>query len=1017
MYRKNFVIGKGMVFSIDIIIGLSLLLIILFTNYYIFSVPGIYEEKLYDRLSLISSDLLNTLSELKVYEALNLSPTIERLINNLTEDEQETAVLNLILTLWAQGEDENNETKKELARNITYELINSIGNFSFNLTILVGNSTVYGFQNILQDKEIVVSTLIESTYSPEKPKYGYIARAYLTEIDKEDSSYLYFGGFVGQGNISSFLKLPSDANITQAYLEAYAGASFDIYINGNFSGNFSPSNFSNFSSNVKGFINISSLRPGNNTMEIRFSSGNIEDWFIGGGFLRVDYKTSKFYEERDTGKIRYYFPGINGLINLYDGFYIPGDLNNMSIYLHYKNNVTGSTIYLTIANSTLYKSNVNGEQNISLNSSQILSNLTAVGLNYSYLSRKTIPIKLGTETLALEHGLGASDAILITDVSGSMGACDVSSNCTPGICDSSPPCHRTRINVAKEVDKDFVNGMLNISGNRVSLVAYETGIHKYHELTENNETLINEIDSYTPGGYTCICCGIKMAIEALKKPYLLTLINNNSEWLYNINYPDSEPPEINGSKWNEINYNDTNWSSGSAILGFENISWNYRRAINVSNIVRNLTDYQILIQVNFSQEFSQGKIQQYCNDTRFTWLNTSGEEQEIPYWIEECNLTANDIAKIWIKVPFIENNTNTTLYIYYGNPLATSESNRDAVFDFYDDFENGILDSSKWLASNSNYAGVGSYTSYSGIYSMYTRWNTVEVTTRDINLNTTPIEISYWIRRGDDSFSEDPDVGEDLIVEYLNSSGTWVQLDSFAGSGIPGEIYSQKHYLSSGLHQGFKLKFRQTDGSGSDYDYWHIDDVIIRKYINPEPTSYIEEEEQISKYFGDITTFLGNNGGNYYFRKKFYLGDVTLSRIDYLYIYLLSDDKAEVYLNGNLIYNETQEHNATYWNLGLNQIFYDGFENGINSSIWIRGGSVYPYWIIYSNPVIEGLYSSGNNDIGDNQESWIKTTINISQDAILHYYWKVSSENNWDFSSFYLNNLVVSRIDGEMGWR
>jgi hypothetical protein len=1018
--------GKGLIFSTDIAVGLLILLIILFSSSYIFSVPEFYGEKFYEQMNLVSNDLLISLAELKVYEASNLSPTIAQLISekSLTEDELEISVFNLILTLWAQGEDENNETKKELARNITRELINSIGNFSknFNLSIQIYNSTIYGNYTALpKTKNIVSSVLVESTYSPGKPKYGYITRAYLTEIDKEDSSYLYFGGFVGQGNLSFKLILPSDANITQAYLEAYSGASFDLYINGNFSGNFTPTTFSNFSANVKGFANYTNLKPGNNTIEIRFTSGNITDWYLGGGFLRVNYKTSKFYEIRDVGKSRYYFPGIRGLINLYGGFYIPGDLNNMSIYLHYNNNITRSTIYLTIANSTIFRSNATGEQNIILDNSQILSNLTSAGLSYTNLSRKTVPIKLGTETLVLERDLGVSDAILITDVSGSMGTCDVESN-TDCDCNAPPPCSRTRINVAKEVDKDFVRGMLNISGNRVGLVAYETGIHRYHELSDDKESLINEIDNYIQGGYTCICCGIKMAIEALKKPYLSTLIDNNSEWLYTTDYPTTEPPEINGFNWTDIYYNDTNWSSGKAILGFENITWKYKRAINISNTAGNLTNYQLQIIYNFSQEYAQGKIQQHCEDIRFTYYNsTSGNEYEISYWVEQCDLIANDNATIWVRVPFLENNTNTTIYMYYGCPEAQSKSNRQEVFDFYDDFEEGILNSSQWTSSNSDYAGVGNYTSNSGIFSMYTRWGAVEVTTKNVNLgDKTPIEVSYWVRRGADSFSEDPDSGEDLIVEYLDSSSNWIQLDSFAGNGIPGVIYSQKHYLSgSALHANFKLRFRQTGGSGADWDYWHIDDVIVKKYANPEPTIYVKDEEQTSKYFGDIATFIENNGGNYYFRKHFYLNSLIINRIEYLYFYLFSDDKAEVYLNGNLIYNETEEHNATYWNVGSDQIFYDGFETGINTSIWTRGGNDYPYWIIYNNPVIEGYNSSGNENIEDGEEAWIQTSNNISvnQDSIMYFYWKVSSENNWDFLSFYLNNLVVSRIDGEMGWR
>ncbi|HDN83257.1 MAG TPA: hypothetical protein ENG50_02710, partial [Candidatus Altiarchaeales archaeon] len=51
--------------------------------------------------------------------------------------------------------------------------------------------------------------------------------------------------------------------------------------------------------------------------------------------------------------------------------------------------------------------------------------------------------------------------------------------------------------------------------------------------------------------------------------------------------------------------------------------WKYRKPLTIQNTAGNLTDYQVKIEINLSQEFSEGKIQQYCQDVRFTYLNTS----------------------------------------------------------------------------------------------------------------------------------------------------------------------------------------------------------------------------------------------------------------------------------------------------------------------------------------------------------------------------------------------------------
>jgi hypothetical protein len=61
----------------------------------------------------------------------------------------------------------------------------------------------------------------------------------------------------------------------------------------------------------------------------------------------------------------------------------------------------------------------------------------------------------------------------------------------------------------------------------------------------------------------------------------------------------------------------------------------------------------------------------------------------LPYWIETKTST---YFKVWVKLPA----SATTIYFYYGNPSATSESSGTNTFDFFDDFEGTSLDSSKW---------------------------------------------------------------------------------------------------------------------------------------------------------------------------------------------------------------------------------------------------------------------------------------------------------------------------------
>ncbi|MEF8823365.1 MAG: DUF6701 domain-containing protein [Desulfohalobiaceae bacterium] len=154
---------------------------------------------------------------------------------------------------------------------------------------------------------------------------------------------------------------------------------------------------------------------------------------------------------------------------------------------------------------------------------------------------------------------------------------------------------------------------------------------------------------------------------------------------------------------------------------------------------------------------------------------------------------------------------------------------------FTDDFDDGTL--SPWTAyyvspwttdSDPDRAGVSSATSQSGAYSMYVRWGYAAGVSPEFDADVPAAELSVWIRRGDDAFSEDPDADEDLHIQYQNDSGNWQDLDILAGGGTPGEIFTPTYTLpSNARHGSLKIRFWLDQGSGEDYDYWHMDDVRV----------------------------------------------------------------------------------------------------------------------------------------------------------------------------------------------
>jgi hypothetical protein len=100
---------------------------------------------------------------------------------------------------------------------------------------------------------------------------------------------------------------------------------------------------------------------------------------------------------------------------------------------------------------------------------------------------------------------------------------------------------------------------------------------------------------------------------------------------------------------------------------------------NISNTAGNLTEFQVYFDdIDTESLINQGRMQEDCGDIRFG--NTSGHE--IPYFVEPrwCN---NNETRIWIQVPFLQNYTNTTVYMYYGS-LGTevTTGNEEEVFNY-----------------------------------------------------------------------------------------------------------------------------------------------------------------------------------------------------------------------------------------------------------------------------------------------------------------------------------------------
>jgi len=298
-------------------------------------------------------------------------------------------------------------------------------------------------------------------------------------------------------------------------------------------------------------------------------------------------------------------------------------------------------------------------------------------------------------------------------------------------------------------------------------------------------------------------------------------------------------------------------------------SWSCRAPVTVSNPGSGLTDYQVRVDVNYDVD-----MQPDFDDIRFV---DSDDSSELSHWRE--SYTASTSAIFWVKVPSIPS-SGKTIYMYYGNDAASSASDGDATFAFFDDFEDG--DISDWSQYGSGIVQIanngGNYVLLktadndpSGGYSLFNSGvlSNFEAVFRTKRINENGgAQNRYGIEDG--SFN-----GYGPRMADFNSLPS-----IFAIEGRTGGVGSALASKSTSAYQwntwmtvkfrryGNILEFELYDSSGSlvesistsDSSYnsfdrfvvhggweFYTDDIRVRKYADPEPTTSVGSEDGWSR--------------------------------------------------------------------------------------------------------------------------------------------------------------------------
>lgn len=395
-----------------------------------------------------------------------------------------------------------------------------------------------------------------------------------------------------------------------------------------------------------------------------------------------------------------------------------------------------------------------------------------------------------------------------------------------------------------------------------------------------------------------------------------------------------------------------------------NSTWQYRRPITITeNSGNTLSNYQVGITLDTASLISDGKMNSDCSDIRFI---DSDNTTELSYWIESgCNSTS---TKIWVKIPSIPANSTKTIYMYYGNPSATSQSNGDNVFIFFDDFESGSL--SKWDSTGS--WSVVSDTVKQGDYSVYRAGGAADRLEKyNLNLNYTVMVHLWAFTSSTDTTAGYPhlykdDGGVDVYsmvfynsqIEYYQGSFTpWPQNSAFSTNtwyklelvfdfqngiqkGWKNGLYMGEIPLKNGNGAAVnKIQDISLHTSALTGGMW-VDEVYIRKYTSPEPTYSIGAEE-IANQPPFIPTFFEppdpstyNYDATYTFKARICDPDNNLPTTNDISSVIFEFGSTNYTVTNKVNYNATcDDYNITLGSLAAGTYTYRWYTND-SQNVW-----------------------------------------------------------------------------------
>ncbi len=106
---------------------------------------------------------------------------------------------------------------------------------------------------------------------------------------------------------------------------------------------------------------------------------------------------------------------------------------------------------------------------------------------------------------------------------------------------------------------------------------------------------------------------------------------------------------------------------------------------------------------------------------------------------------------------------------------------------------------------------------------------------------------------------------------------------------------------------------------------------------------------------------------------------------------------------------------ATYnMNLKVNMLVEDFATGDFSAHDWQSMQQI--PWVVDDVTVYEGPYSSKSGDVGDDEMTVMQLSVNVFTNDSIAFYRKVSSEEGYDYLSFYIDGDLYAQWSGEVAW-